>query len=177
VLPVPGGSTPSGFTTVLANPGSPTGLLWVAALAVGWLVLRRSRFGAGVFAFGNDPEAARANGLPVHRLVVLTYMASGLFAATAGLFLASTTTSGDPTTGDPYILGSVAAVVLGGISFRGGRGSLIGAVAGAFTLTLVGNVLFFADIDPLYQSFYQGLFLIVAVLRGAVAGRLARRRP
>jgi ribose transport system permease protein len=93
------------------------------------------------------------------------------------LFLAATTTSGDAVSGNVFILTSIAAVVLGGISFTGGRGSLAGAIAGAFTLTLVGNVLFFAGIDPLYQSFYQGLFLIVAVLLGTFAGRLARGRP
>ena len=65
-----------------------------------------------------------------------------------------------------FVLTSIAAVVLGGISFFGGRGSAIGAIAGAFVLTLLINVLFFASIDPLYQSFFQGLFLFVAVLLG-----------
>ena len=63
---------------------------------------------------------------------------------------------------------------LGGISFFGGRGSALGAIAGAFVLTILTNVLFFAGIDPLYQSFFQGLFLVVAVLLGAVLGRLLR---
>jgi ribose transport system permease protein len=64
--------------------------------------------------------------------------------------------------------------VLGGISFFGGRGSAIGTVAGAFILTLLTNVLFFASIDPLYQSFFQGLFLVVAVLLGTLIRRLVR---
>jgi CPA2 family monovalent cation:H+ antiporter-2 len=70
----------------------------------------------------------------------------------------------------------LAAVVLGGVSFFGGRGSAVGSICGAFALTLVVNVLFFAHIDPLYQSFYQGLFLIVAVVLGTLVGRLARGR-
>ena len=82
-----------------------------------------------------------------------------MFAAAGGLFLAATTTAGDATVGDVFVLTSIAAVVLGGISFFGGRGSAIGTVAGAFVLTLLINVLFFASIDPLYQSFFQGLFL------------------
>jgi ribose transport system ATP-binding protein len=176
VLPTPGGQVPSGFTAVLTNPNQPTGLVWVGVVYGLWFVFRRSRFGVGVFALGNDPEAARANGLPVARHVVLAYVTSGVCAAAAGLFLAATTTSGDATSGNVFILTSIAAVVLGGISFNGGRGSLAGAIAGAFTLTLIVNVLFFAGIDPLYQSFYQGMFLIAAVLVGTAAGRLARRR-
>jgi len=175
VLPTPGGQVPGGLTTVLANPDAPTGLVWVAAVAAAWFAFRRTRVGAGIVALGNDPEAAHASGLPVLRLTVIAYVASGFFAAAAGLFLAATTTAGDAVAGNVFVLTSIAAVVLGGISFFGGRGSLLGAVAGAFTLTLVVNVLFFAGIDPLYQSFYQGLFLIAAVLLGNAAGRLARR--
>jgi ribose transport system permease protein len=64
--------------------------------------------------------------------------------------------------------------VLGGISFFGGRGSAVGAVAGAVALTLVTNVLFFAHVDPLYTEAFQGLFLVVAVLLGGLVGRLVR---
>ena len=177
VLPTPGGQVPAGLTAVLTNPDQPTGLIWVAVAYGLWFVFRRTRFGVGVFAVGNDADAARAVGLPVARLTVYAYLTSGVCSAGAGLFLAATTTSGDAVSGNVFILTSIAAVVLGGISFTGGRGSLAGAIAGAFTLTLVGNVLFFAGIDPLYQSFYQGLFLIVAVLLGTFAGRLARGRP
>jgi ribose transport system permease protein len=177
VLPTPGGQVSAGLTTTLTNPDQPTGLIWVAVGYGLWFVFRRTPFGVGVFALGNDAEAARANGLPVARLTVYAYLTSGVCSAAAGLFLAATTTSGDAVSGNVFILTSIAAVVLGGISFTGGRGSLAGTIAGAFTLTLVGNVLFFAGIDPLYQSFYQGLFLIVAVLLGTLAGRLARGRP
>jgi ribose transport system permease protein len=101
-------------------------------------------------------------------------MLSGMRAAVAGLFLAASATAGDASTGDVYILQSIAAVVLGGISFAGGRGSGIGAVAGAVTLTLLVNVLFFAGINPLYQQFYQGLFLITAIVLGAGIARAGR---
>jgi len=83
---------------------------------------------------------------------------------------------GDPSAGDGYILTSIAAVVLGGVSFYGGRGSALGSIAGAFILTILTNVLFFAGIDPLYQSFFEGLFLFVAVLLGSALGYLLRRR-
>jgi ribose transport system permease protein len=176
VLPEPGGAVPLEYTKILANPNGPTSLAFVAAVILLWLLLRRTRFGIGIFAVGNDEEAARAHGTPVLLVKVGAYMLSGVFAAAGGLFLAASTTSGDATSGDVFVLTSIAAVVLGGISFFGGRGSAIGAVAGAFVLTLLINVLFFASIDPLYQSFFQGLFLIVAVLLGTLIRHLVRLR-
>ena len=176
VLPEPGGAVPIEYTKILANPNGPTGLVFVGVMIVLWLVLRRTRFGIGLFAIGNDEEAARAHGVPVLLVKVGAYVLSGVFAAAGGLFLAATTTAGDATSGDVFVLTSIAAVVLGGISFFGGRGSAIGAIAGAFVLTLLINVLFFAHIDPLYQSFFQGLFLIVAVLLGTMIRRLVGLR-
>ena len=176
VLPEPGGAVPLDYTRILANPNGPTGLVFVGVLIVLWLALRRTRFGIGIFAIGNDEEAARAHGVPVELVKVGAYVLSGVFAAAGGLFLAASTTAGDATSGDVFVLTSIAAVVLGGIRFLGGRGSAIGAIAGAFVLTLLINVLFFAHIDPLYQSFFQGLFLIVAVLLGTLIRRAVRLR-
>jgi ribose transport system permease protein len=176
VLPEPGGAVPLEYTKMLANPNGPWGLLFVGAIVIFWLGFRRTRFGTGVFAIGNDEEAARAHGIPVRVVKIGAYVLGGMFAAAGGLFLAATTTSGDATSGDVFVLTSIAAVVLGGISFFGGRGSAIGTIAGAFVLTLLINVLFFASIDPLYQSFFQGLFLVVAVLLGTLIGRIVRMR-
>ena len=100
-------------------------------------------------------------------------LCQGCLQPASGLFLAATTTGGDAAAGDVYILTSIAAVVLGGISFYGGRGSALGSIAGAFVLTILTNVLFFAGINPLYQSFFQGLFLVLAVFLGVILGRLA----
>jgi ribose transport system permease protein len=176
ILPQPGGKIPEGYTNALTDPNAPTALIYLAIVLVLWFAFRRTGFGFSVYAVGNDEEAARASGIRVERTLVGAYVVSGAFAAIAGLFLAATTTSGDATGGDVYVLTSIAAVVLGGVNFFGGRGSAVGSICGAFALTLVVNVLFFAHIDPLYQSFYQGLFLIVAVVLGTVVGRLARGR-
>jgi ribose transport system permease protein len=176
VLPEPGGAVPIEYTKILANPNGPFGLVFVALVVVVWLVFRRTRFGVDVYAIGNDEQAARAHGVRVREVKIGAYLLSGMFAAAGGLFLAATTTSGDATSGDVFVLTSIAAVVLGGISFFGGRGSAIGTVAGAFILTLLINVLFFAKIDPLYQSFFQGLFLVVAVLLGTLIRRLVGMR-
>jgi ribose transport system permease protein len=176
ILPQPGGKIPEGYTNALTNPNAPTALIYLAIVLALWFAFRRTSFGMSVYALGNDEEAARASGIHVARTTVAAYVVSGAFAAIAGLFLGATTTSGDATGGDVYVLTSIAAVVLGGVNFFGGRGSAVGSICGAFALTLVVNVLFFAHIDPLYQSFYQGLFLVVAVVLGTLVGRLARGR-
>ena len=176
VLPEPGGAIPLEYTKILANPNGPYGLAFVAFIGAVWLVFRRTRFGVQVYAIGNDEQAARAHGVRVRTIKIGAYVLGGMFAAAAGLFLAATTTAGDATSGDVFVLTSIAAVVLGGISFFGGRGSAIGTVAGAFILTLLINVLFFANINPLYQSFFQGLFLVVAVLLGTLIRRLVGMR-
>jgi ribose transport system permease protein len=176
ILPEPGGSIPPSYSTALASSDGPWSLFFIMAVALLWLILRRSTIGVRIFAIGNDEYAARAHGMPVRRVKVTAYGLSGLLAAASGLFLAASTTAGDPAAGDVYILTSIAAVVLGGISFFGGRGSALGSIAGAFTLTVLTNVLFFAGIDPLYQSFFQGLFLFIAVLLGTFLGRLVRSR-
>jgi ribose transport system permease protein len=174
ILESPGGHIPAGFTSTLTNTNRPSGLLLVGGVALLWVVFRRTKFGVGVFALGNDENAAMANGLPIRRLKLMVYVVSGVLAAAAGLLVAATTTGGDANAGNIYTLTSIAAVVVGGVSFLGGRGSAIGAIFGAFALTLVTSVLFFAHIDRLYTSFYQGLFLIAAVVLGSLAGRLAR---
>jgi ribose transport system permease protein len=173
-LPEPGGAIPTGYSSALASSSGPWSILFVFGIGLVWLVLRRTTIGVRIFAIGNDEYAARAHGMPVRRVKVTAYAFAGLLAAGSGLFLAASTTAGDAAAGDVYILTSIAAVVLGGVSFFGGRGSALGSIAGAFILTVLTNVLFFAGIDPLYQSFFQGLFLFVAVLLGALLGRLVR---
>jgi len=176
VLPQPGGSVPGGLTSTLVNPDRPTGLVVVALACLVWFVLRRTRLGVGIYALGNDRQAARSSGVPLVRTTVALYVASGMLVSFGGLLLAATTTGGDATAGNVFTLTSIAAVVIGGITLAGGRGSGFGAIAGAFVLTILINVLFFAHIDPLYQSLYEGFFLILAAASTALLGTLVRRR-
>ena len=175
ILPQPGGAIPPGYTAALVNTDAPWALVYVVLCGVLWLAFRRSALGVAVIAIGNDEGAARANGIDVVRAKVAAYTLSGVFAAAGGLFLAATATAGDATSGNAFTLSSIVAVVLGGVNLFGGRGSAVGAIAGAFVTTMIVNILFFSEIDPLYQSFYEGLFLIVAVVLGGVVGRLVRR--
>ncbi len=176
VLPQPGGQIPPDYTAVLANPMGPLSLVYVALIGLLWAVFRRMSLGVGILAIGNDELAASAHGINVRRTKVLAYTLAGICAAAAGLFLAASATAGDATSGNGYTLTSIVAAVLGGVSLFGGRGSAIGAVLGAFITTMIVNILFFAKIDPLYQAFYEGLFLVIAVLLASGVGRLVRGR-
>jgi ribose transport system permease protein len=181
VLPQPGGSIPPGFSNLLAGTipaldNLPCGLVVLALLVLLWHLLRRTPFLVALYAIGNDERAARANGLPILRAKVGAYTLGGTFAGAAGLYFAAWTTSGDATSGTPLTLTSIAAVVLGGISLFGGRGSAAGALAGAFILTLLLNVLFFAGVNPQLQEFFQGLFLILAVMASTLVRRLLQRK-
>lgn len=175
VLPQPGGQVPERYTALLANPNGPWSLLYVALLLVLWWVLRRTRLGVSIYTIGNDEEAAAANGIAPRRTKLLAYAIAGMCSAAAGLFLAANATAGDANTGNGFTLTSIVAVVLGGVSLFGGRGSAAGAMMGAFVTTMIVNILFFAEIDPLYQSFYEGLFLLAAVLLAGGARRVLRR--
>jgi ribose transport system permease protein len=176
ILPQPGGAIPPGFTAVLANPDWPTSLLYIPLIGGLWAIFRRTRLGVAVFAVGNDAMAASSHGISVRRTVILAYTLGGVASACAGLFLAANATAGDATTGDTYTLTSIVAAVLGGVSLFGGRGSGLGALFGAFVTVMVVNILFFAHIDPLYQTFYEGLFLLAAVISANMIGRFVRRR-
>lgn len=175
-LPSPGGHVAPGYTGFFVNPGVPSGLIFVVLLGLAWSAFRRTRLGARIYAVGNDEEAARSNSVDVVGTKIVAYTLGGTLAAAAGISLAATTTGGDAVGGDVFTLSSIAAVVIGGVSLFGGRGSAVGAICGAFVLTLLVNILFFANIDPLFQPFYQGLFLVLAVAASTLLARYLRRR-
>jgi ribose transport system permease protein len=176
ILPSPGGQVPPEFTAMLANINGPVSLIYVVLLVVFWFCFRRTSLGVGLYAIGNDEQAAQAHAINVIRTRIAAYVMSGVFGAAAGLFMAASATAGDATTGNGYTLRSIVAVVLGGVNLFGGRGTPVGAVVGAFISATIVNILFFAQIDPLYQSFFEGLFLIVAVLATGGIGRFMRVR-
>ncbi len=175
VLPQPGGQVPQEVTNLLVSTSGPYALIVLGLAVLGWMALRRSRPGVEIFAVGNDEQAAIAHGINAVRTKIVAYTIGGALYGLAGLFLAANATSGDATSGNVYTLTSIVAAVLGGVSLFGGRGSATGAICGAFITTMIVNILFYAHINPLYQSFYEGLFLVIAVVLGAAIGRLVRR--
>ena len=141
-----------------------------------WLLFKRTRTARRIYAIGSDKEGARIAGVNTDRTIVVTYAISGFCAATAALFYVMLTASGDPTSGDSLILPSVAAVVIGGTSLFGGKGGFVGTVAGALTLTLLGDVIFVFNLPSYWTVVADGLLLILAVLMGGGLQQLQARR-
>ncbi|MGH2347079.1 MAG: ABC transporter permease [Chloroflexota bacterium] len=180
IMNTPGGLIPQSMTdlfsgTIPALGYLPNSLVLLVIVIVFWQILRRTPFVATLYAIGNDARAARANGAAIVRTRLCAFALSGFFSGAAGLYFATVNTSGDPIAGDSYTLTSIAAVVLGGISLFGGRGSALGALVGAFILNLILIVLFFTPIDQEYTDLFQGLFLILAVVAGTSVSRLLQR--
>lgn len=142
--------------------------LVVLAVVVGvvWLPLRRSRLGLSIYAVGSDRLAAFRSGVEVSRTKVAAYALTGSFAGAGGLALTMSTGIGTPIPG-PYLLLSVAAIVLGGVSLAGGRGGIVGPIVAVFILALVRTDLTFLGMDPNYTTVIQGAIMVIVVMVGA----------
>jgi len=180
--PFPGGSVNEDLADAMTGRlfgVIPASLVLLAAvLLIVWLPFRRSVLGRGAYAAGSSETAAYMSGVPIRKSKFAAYMLGGFFSGMGGLFLTFYTYTGDAAyaSGDGYTLWSIAAVVLGGISLYGGRGSAVGAVFGAFTARTIGDMLFVFDVDPLWQPLLQGVFLMMAISIGAVALVRVRNR-
>lgn len=127
-------------------------------------ILRRRRSGWQLRAVGSEEDSARRLGIRIDRVIVAGYIAVSLLTACGAIMLMAQIGVGDPQQGISYTLSSVTAVVLGGTSLRGGRGTFIGTVLGAVLLTEVLNAVSFLGLSQTYQYVYQGLLILVAAL-------------
>jgi ribose transport system permease protein len=149
------------------NAWFPKGLvLLLICLGIIWIPLRRSWLGLSIYAIGSSPLAAFRSGVPVSRTKIIAYAFAGLFSAMGGLTLTMSTGIGAPIPG-PYLLASVAAVVLGGVVLGGGRGGLIGPIVAVFVLRLVRTDLTLLAIDPNVTAIIEGTIMMVVVMLGA----------
>jgi ribose transport system permease protein len=175
ILPSPGGNVPPGLTDALTNglDPAPTPLLLLIAATAGASWIMRTPLGLWLRAIGGDEGGTRSSGVPVWAVKFSAYVIAALLAGLGGFYLALATGSGSPTIGDSFILLSIAAVVLGGVSIGGGRGSTTGVVFGALTLTIIGRLLYFANLSSFYQSLINGVILISVVGLATVRQGLA----
>jgi ribose transport system permease protein len=180
--PFPGGSVNEDLADALTGrvfsvvPASLVVLL--AIVLVIWVPFSRSVLGRAAYAAGSSETAAYMSGVPIRRGKFAAYTLAGLLASIGGLFLTFFTYTGEAAyaSGNSYTLFSIAAVVLGGISLFGGKGSAIGAIFGALAFRTIGDLLFVFDFDPLWQPLFQGVILLVAVSLGAFALFRVRNR-
>jgi ribose transport system permease protein len=162
VLPRPGGDVPAWFSNLLAG-NTPTAFVLLVLVALGWKLYLKTPLGISLYAGGENPIGAWRSGVPVDAALIGAYAISGALCALAGLFVAAQMGSGDPLIGTGFTLNSIAAAVLGGIGFLGGRGTMRGALAGSLLLSLLISVMFFLGFTPVAQYVAQGLIIIGAV--------------
>ncbi len=128
-----------------------------------WFVLTWTKFGRSIYAIGSNIHAARVSGIPVGAITIITYTLAGALAAATGILLTARVGSGEGTMGETFVMDSIAAAVLGGVSLRGGIGRIYFVAVGAVFLSLVTNGLNILRVDSKLQTIIIGIILISAV--------------
>lgn len=179
ILTSPGGSVSDGLRSLISGtviPGIPNALIFMGvAVAALWVPIRRSKLGLSIYAVGSDDLAAFRSGINVARTKITAYGLSGILAAMGGLSLIMLTGIGEPVPG-PYLLASVAAVVLGGVVLGGGRGGLLGPIIAVFMLRIIRTILTLAAVDPNVTTIVEGVIMVGVVMLGAVLTHRGARR-
>ena len=147
-------------------------LVTLLLFAVAWFVLTQTTWGRRVYALGDNPEATRLMGVPVRRQLLMVYVVAGVIYGIAALLLIARTNVGDPNAGQTDNLDAITAVVLGGTSLFGGRGTIIGTLIGALIIGVVRNGLVLMGVAATYQILITGILVIVAV----AVDQIARKR-
>ncbi|HYW45033.1 MAG TPA: ABC transporter permease [Bryobacteraceae bacterium] len=137
-------------------------MLLLAAAAA--FIAARTPFGRHVYAVGGNERAARLSGVRVGRIKLLVYVISGLCSAAVGLIIASQLSSAHPATGQSFELNAIAAVVLGGTSLMGGRGSIGGTIIGALVIGALADGLVLLGVSEFWQIVIKGIVIVVAVV-------------
>lgn len=151
-----------GYGTFLSLPTP----IWVMLgfLLVTHVLLRYTALGRAVYAIGGNEEAARLSGIPVRRVLLFTYLYSGLAAALAALVLTGRLNSAQPTAGVMFELDAIAAVVVGGTSLFGGRGGVFGTLVGALIIGVIDNGMNLLNVSSFYQQIVKGGVILAALI-------------
>jgi ribose transport system permease protein len=183
ILPGPGGAIDPMLPGVLINRFlGLSGTSWLLVILVVFaLYFSRTRLGLSIRAIGSDRTSALHSGIRADATEIAAYALSSWFAVLAGIVLSYQSLSGEPTVGNTYVLPMITAVVVGGVSLLGGKGSLLGGVIGALVLTYLTGVTFSFRLQPQWNQIFQGLLLVFSIsmtylLQQAVAKYRERRR-
>jgi len=170
ILSSPGGATADWLEGAIRGyflfAWLPKAFLIIAIVAaVIWAPLRRTKLGLSIYAIGSDERAAFRSGISVGRTKIAAYAICGLFCAFGGLSLAALTGIGEPVPG-PYLMASVAAVVLGGVVLGGGKGGLLGPLIAVFILRIIRTILTLMAVDPNVTTIVEGFIMVGVVMLG-----------
>lgn len=136
----------------------------VVAFLAGYILLTRTRMGMYIYALGNNPIAAHYTGIATSNYITFVYVLAGALAALAGMILVARLDSAQPTAGISYEFDAIAAVVVGGTSFAGGQGSLMGTLLGVLVISVLNNGLNLLNVSSFYQPVVTGVVIALALL-------------
>lgn len=146
-------------------------VIYAIAIAATGVLLSRTSFGRAIYAIGGNESATRLSGIRVDLFKTLVFVVSGLGAALGALILTARLNSGQPNSGEGYELDAIASVVIGGTSLAGGRGTVLGTVAGALLIGVLSNGLVLMNVSPYYQPIIKGAIIVGAVLLDQIGRR------
>lgn len=140
--------------------------VWISGIIVLIAVIatKKTRFGRYIYAIGGNENAARLSGIDINRIKIAVYGIAGMLAGIGGLLVTSRLDSAQPNAGMSYELDSIAAVVIGGTSLSGGRGSILGTVQGAIIIGVLNNGLVLLNVSPFWQQVVKGIVILLAVI-------------
>jgi erythritol transport system permease protein len=163
-----------GIGTILGIPVP----IWImiATGAIGAVIASKTPFGRRVYAVGGNERAAALSGVRVGNIKFAVYVMSGLCAAIVGLIIAAELAAAHPATGETFELNAIAAVVLGGTSLMGGRGSVGGAIIGAFVIGVLADGLVLLGVSEFWQMVIKGFVIVLAVILDQLQQKYARRK-
>ena len=147
--------------------------VWISAIIVALAILltERTRFGRHIYAIGGNENAARLSGIAIVRVKTIVYALAGILAAIGGIIVTARLDAAQPNAGTGYELDSIAAVVIGGASLSGGRGTILGTVLGAVIIGVLNNGLVLLNVSPFWQQVVKGMVILAAVVIDKVNNR------
>lgn len=151
-------------------------IVWLVAMlaVVAWLVLSKTVFGRSVYAVGGNELAAKLAGIRTKRVITLTYMISGLTAAIAGILLTVRLESAGANAGDGVEMNVIAAVVIGGTSLFGGRGTIFGTIIGMILISLISNAVNLLGVPPSWDKIVKGVVIVIAAFLDANRNKIGK---
>ena len=161
-----------GEGTILGIPIS----IWIMVIlvVVAVYVSTKTPFGRYVYAVGGNENAARLSGIKVGKVVTAVYIISGACAAIVGLIISSELVASHPATGESFEMNAIAAAVLGGTSLAGGKGSILGALVGAFVIGVLNDGMVMVGVSSFWQTVIKGVVIIIAVILEQMQGKKAK---
>ena len=178
VTPTPGGSVVEwfrGFYDLKKIPGLevvgqylPSALLWLVLACVIWAIVRRTRTGRYIYAVGSHNDNSYDSGINTAKIQTISYVINAIFCFFVAGYYAGQNGAGNANLGDSLTLQAVASAVVGGVAMSGGKGSVYMSIAGALIMSLVGRIIYFANIPNAFQTFVSGIIIIAAIAMSSI---------